>query len=128
MLRTRCTTAFVASDQWPNNAGHVLVIPNEHHENLYSLPVELAGPIHQSVRRIALALRAAFRCPGISTRQHNEPAGGQDVWHYHVHVFPRYDGDGLYGADREPVGDAERKAQATAIREALNDSNGGLRS
>lgn len=46
----------------------------------------------------ALALKAALSCDGISTRQQNEPAGDQDVWHYHVHVFPRYADDGLYGS------------------------------
>ena len=120
VLRTNATTAFVASHQWPNNAGHVLVVPNEHYENLYSLPIELAVPIHASIQKIAQALKIAFMCPGVSTRQHNEPAGGQDVWHYHVHVFPRYDGDGLYGSDREGVTDAERKTQAAAIRKALD--------
>ena len=37
-----------------------------------------------------------YDCAGTSTRQHNEPAGYQDAWHYHVHVFPRYPGDNLY--------------------------------
>jgi len=37
-----------------------------------------------------------YKCDGVSTRQHNEPAGGQEVWHYHLHVFPRYEGDNLY--------------------------------
>ena len=119
VLRTSAATAFVASHQWPNNAGHVLVIPNDHHENLYALPASLAEPIHETVRRVALALKVAFECPGVSTRQHNEPAGGQDVWHYHVHVFPRYHGDGLYGADRQAIGDAGRAAQAEALRAAL---------
>lgn len=46
-------------------------------------------------RRVAVATREAFGCEGISTRQHNEPAGDQDVWHLHVHVFPRHQGDEL---------------------------------
>ena len=119
VLRTDSTTAFVASHQWPANAGHVLVVPNEHHENLYTLPSRLAVPIHESVQLIARAMKTAFSCPGISTRQHNEPAGGQDVWHYHVHVFPRFDGDGLYGAERRAVAAAERKAQAERVRIAV---------
>jgi len=41
-------------------------------------------------------------CDGVSTRQHNEPAGNQDTWHYHVHVFPRYIDDGLYAAKPYP--------------------------
>ena len=49
-----------------------------------------------TVRRVATAIRDTYGCDGTSTRQHNDPGGGQDVWHLHVHVFPRYDGDRLY--------------------------------
>lgn len=41
-------------------------------------------------------MKASYSCDGISTRQHNEPAGNQDVWHYHQHIFPRYINDKLY--------------------------------
>lgn len=119
LTRTDLVTAFVASHQWPNNAGHVLVVPNKHIENLYALPGELAVPLHEMTRRIALALKTAFECTGTSTRQHNEPHGGQDVWHYHVHVFPRYESDGLYGSRRTKVPIDERLAQAKVIRRCL---------
>lgn len=83
---------------WVRNKGALLVVPNEHYEHVYELPVELGTPIQRAVRDAALALKAAFACDGVSTRQHNEPGGYQDVWHYHVHVFPRYEGDELYGS------------------------------
>ncbi|MFB4159664.1 HIT family protein [Geomicrobium sp. JSM 1781026] len=89
-------TVFVASKWWPNNHGHVLVVPNEHYENLYELPVHLAGPIHYVTQLVAHAMKEAYGCDGISTRQHNEPASNQDVWHYHLHVYPRYKNDQLY--------------------------------
>ncbi len=47
-------------------------------------------------KRVAAAIRETYGCHGISMRQHNEPAGNQDVWHFHVHVFPRYEDDDLY--------------------------------
>lgn len=78
------------------------MIPNAHHENLYDLPAEYGHAVHYAVREIAVAMRATYGCDGISTRQHNEPAGGQDAWHYHVHVFPRYHGDNLYGSNPLP--------------------------
>lgn len=81
---------------WPNNPGAVLVIPNRHYENIYDLPDELALPIHRAARAAAIAMKEAFACDGVSTRQHNEPAGLQDVWHYHLHVFPRWHNDDLY--------------------------------
>lgn len=80
--------ALIACDQWPGTPGHVLVIPSRHYENLYDLPLEEATRIHSVARRVALAMKRAYGCPGISTRQHNEPVGNQEVWHYHLHVFP----------------------------------------
>jgi histidine triad (HIT) family protein len=102
LRQTDLATAFIASGWWPQNRGHVLVIPNAHHENIYDLPAEYGHAVHDVVREIAVAMRTAYGCDGISTRQHNEPAGGQDAWHYHVHVFPRYDGDNLYGSKPLP--------------------------
>jgi len=84
--------------QWPNNRGDLLVIPIEHHENVYELPSELGTPIQRAVQVAASALEDALGCDGLSTRQHNEPAGNQDVWHSHVRVFPRRSDDGLYGS------------------------------
>ena len=110
-------TAFVSSHQFPNNAGSVLVIPNRHFENLYELPVVLAADLHRVVRAVALAQKAAFGCDGVSTRQHNEPAGNQDVWHYHIHVTPRYHEDKLYASQRCPMRADERKRFADNIRE-----------
>lgn len=92
------TTAFIAARWWANNAGHVIVIPNAHIENLYHLSGADAAHIHDTARQIALAFKAVYRCGGVSTRQHNEPDGYQEVWHYHLHVFPRYAGDDLYGS------------------------------
>lgn len=95
-------TSLISPRWWPNNRGHVLVVPNHHHENIYDLPSEYGHAVHDLVREIAIAMRHEYGCDGISTRQHNEPGGGQDVWHYHVHVFPRYAGDDLYGSQPCP--------------------------
>jgi histidine triad (HIT) family protein len=96
VLRTGDALALVASRWWPNNRGHVLVVPTTHHENLYDLPPHAGHDVHDVVREVAIAMRHTYGCDGISTRQHNEPAGCQTAWHYHVHVFPRYVGDNLY--------------------------------
>lgn len=94
--RTEGAIAFVAPRWWPRNLGHVLVVPTAHYENLYDLSPVSGHAVHDLVRDVAVAIRATYGCDGVSTRQHNEPSGNQDVWHYHVHVFPRYAGDGLY--------------------------------
>jgi histidine triad (HIT) family protein len=98
-------TAFIASKWWPNNKGHVLIIPNKHFENIFELPPEIAAEIHRVAQLTAFAMKNTYHCDGISTRQHNEPAGNQDVWHYHLHVYPRYAYDNLYltkGCQTEP--------------------------
>lgn len=113
--------AFVPSGTWPNNPGNVLVVPNQHHENIYDLPPGLALPIQRVARRIALAFKAAYGCDGVPTRQHNEPAGQQDVWHYHLHVFPRYAGDDLYRIDRGGSTPGERRPYVETLRAWLSD-------
>ena len=91
-------TVFMNPRWWENNRGNVLVVPNEHYENLYELPTDYGTPMLEAQRDAAVAMKLAFECDGVSTRQHNEPAGNQEVWHYHLHVFPRGKDDHLYGA------------------------------
>lgn len=109
-------TAFISSRWWPHNPGHVIIIPNQHYENIYDLPLSAATAIHALAREIALAMKQQYQCPGISTRQHNEPAGNQDVWHYHLHVFPRYHDDQLYLTDRRRTTAEERQPHALQLR------------
>lgn len=103
VLRTDRAMAFVSSRWWPNNHGHVLVAPHNHHENLYDLPPADGHAVHDLVREVAIAIRSTYGCDGVSTRQHNEPAGYQDAWHYHVHVLPRFENDNLYGTVHLPT-------------------------
>ena len=71
--------ARISPTWWPVNPGAALVIPREHHENLYDLPPAAGHAVWDLTQRVAVAMRAAYACDGTSTRQHNEPAGGQDV-------------------------------------------------
>jgi len=126
VLRTERATAFVASRWWPNNLGHVLVVPNAHYENLYDLPALDGHAVHDAVRAIAIGIRTTYGCDGVSTRQHNEPAGYQDAWHHHVHVFPRYPGDNLYNTKHlpTPATRAEREPYAEKLRDHLRLTGG----
>jgi histidine triad (HIT) family protein len=94
------------------------VIPRRHHENLYDLPDDVGHEIWDLTRRISVAMKKAYRCDGVSTRQHDEPAGDQDVWHLHVHVLPRYQGDQLYlrHLDATWVSSADRAPYAERLR------------
>jgi histidine triad (HIT) family protein len=114
--------AMISAHQWPKNPGNVVVVPNEHYENIYELPDEIAARIQAVAKRVALAMKAAWNCDGVSTRQHNEPAGNKDTWHYHLHVTPRYTGDDLYKTYTEgkalmPAED--RRGYARGLRRAL---------
>lgn len=109
-------TAFVSLDWKVNNPGHVLVIPNDHVENIYDLASTLAADIHAVSQKIALAFKKVYGCMGISIRQHNEPAGGQDVWHYHAHVFPRYNGDNFDQSGWHRTTPEERRPYSDILR------------
>ena len=117
-------TAFVCSRTWPNNPGNVMVIPNHPYENLYDIPDDVLSAIHCFAKRIAIAMKELYQCDGTSIRQHNEPAGNQEVWHYHLHVFPRYTGDNLYQLydDKRSADPAQRATYAAQLREYFKQS------
>ena len=109
----------ISRDWTPATPGKALVIPRQHYENIYTLPDDLAGRIAQVVRRVAVAIRRGYPCAGVTVRQNNEPAGGQDVWHYHTHVTPRNPGDRLYQSRLVCADDGERARYAALLRSLL---------
>jgi histidine triad (HIT) family protein len=113
--------ARISPRWWPANPGAALVIPREHHENLYDLPPATGHAVWDLTQRVAVAMRETYSCDGTSTRQHNEPAGGQDVWHLHVHVFARHHGDELYERHQHSryADVAERAEHAERLAAAL---------
>ena len=119
VYRNESVTAFIGSGQWPNNPGNVIVVPNEHFENIYDLPVHFAAKIHEAAQAIAIAMKTALACDGVSTRQHNEPAGNQEVWHYPLHVTPRFTGDNFYSTRRQDMPASERAQLAERLRPHL---------
>lgn len=120
ILQTAEITAFVATRKYPNNQGHVLIIPNEHFENIYDLPLALSSKIHALSRDIALAMKTEYQCDGILLRQHNEPAGDQNIWHYHLHVIPRYLHDGFHSTQKTAFEPHERVKYAQKLRNWFN--------
>src|SRR3990167_7973867 len=67
-------TAFINSFFMGKNAGHVIVVPKKHFENIYTLPAEYGHRVFEVSQKIALAMKAGYKCDGITTRQNNEPA------------------------------------------------------
>lgn len=113
------SVAFISPKWWPNNPGHVIIIPKNHVENIYDIDDDLLAHLYVKVKQISISLKKAYHCDGTSTRQHNEPAGTQHIWHFHIHVFPRYMDDNLYSLHESSkiVTAEERKTYAVKLRE-----------
>lgn len=111
--------ALVPTHHYGGIKGNCLIIPRSHYENVLDIPDELGNDFFRATRRLAKAMQDAFGCEGLSTRQHNGPAGDQDVWHYHLHVFPRYPNDGLHAGNKMPYTTEERMELAAILRDAL---------
>ncbi|MGQ0796873.1 MAG: HIT family protein [Methanobacteriota archaeon] len=121
----RATFSFM--DIRPMNPGHVLVVPKAHAAYLEELPAGGAGPIFEAAREIAAALRrSGIRCEAVSMYLANGREAGQEVFHVHLHMFPRFAGDG-FGLRATPgYGRVERREEldgnAAKIRAALTAS------
>jgi histidine triad (HIT) family protein len=115
-------TPILATRKCPNNQGHGLIIPNEHFENIHDLPLELSAKAHAQSRDVALAMKSEYHCNGNMLRQHNEPAGDQNIWHYHLHVIPRYQNDDFHNAAKSLFEVEERAEDAQILRNWFNRS------
>lgn len=126
LFQTTEATAFMATRKWPHNPVHVLIVPNRHFENIYDLPIAIAGEIHSLSRELALAMKAEYGCDGINLQQSNEPAGDQKIWHYHLHVIGRYSNDDFPNSPKEdfpPVQRAEHAEKLRSWMESHRESN-----
>jgi histidine triad (HIT) family protein len=77
------------------NPGHVLVALKKHAENIFALDDAQAAAVFRSAAKVARAIRGAFEPQGLSVYQANGAAAGQTVFHLHIHLVPRYEGDGM---------------------------------
>lgn len=93
VYKDELVSVFINSFWVRGNEGHVIVVPNEHFENIYEIPKELGHRIFEVTQKMAPAIRQSYKADGITIRQNNEPAGDQHAFHYHQHVFPRYTND-----------------------------------
>lgn len=113
------TLAFL--DINPNNPGSTLVIPKKHARNIFDVEPETLAAVMETARKIAVALRAAVDADGINLIMNNEETAAQAVFHLHVHVIPRFEGDGRWFASWPHNGYAEgqRAEVAEKIRARL---------
>lgn len=80
----------VIFDVNPATKGHVLVLPKEHYANVYEMPDELVAKAYQVAKKVAEEMKDITGCEGINILQNNGEAAGQTVFHFHIHVIPRY--------------------------------------
>lgn len=84
---------FIIPDINPATKGHCLIVAKQHYANIFDMPDALVSKGHRLAKQLAIKLSDAFTCDGINILQNNFEAAGQSVFHYHIHVIPRYDGD-----------------------------------
>ena len=106
-------------DIMPRGDGHLLVIPKEPSRNILDIDPSDMAHVMETVQKLARASMSAYSADGITIQQFSEPAGGQIVFHTHVHVIPRFDGIKLRPHTGEMEDSAVLKANADKIRAAL---------
>ena len=110
---------FAFMDIMPRGDGHCLVIPKAPCRNLLDGSPETIMAVHRTVQKVARAAMIAFNADGITIQQFNEDAGGQEVYHYHVHVIPRQ--AGVRAGPPGVMGDQELiKANGKKLSETLS--------
>ena len=84
----------VILDAAPATRGHALILPKEHADNLYQLPEEMTGRAFVLAKKMAVSMSETLGCQGFNIVQNNGEAAGQTVFHFHIHLVPRYTDDG----------------------------------
>lgn len=85
----------VILDLGPASKGHALIPPKSHAANIYELSDEMAAKAMILAKKMATAMTAALKCDGFNIVQNNGECAGQTVFHFHMHLIPRYKGDGV---------------------------------
>ncbi len=83
----------VILDAGPASKGHALVLPKAHYANLYEMPEDLTGRAFILAKKMAGVLTEAMHCQGFNIVQNNGLTAGQTVFHFHIHLIPRYEGE-----------------------------------
>lgn len=106
----------VILDLGPATKGHALILPKEHYNNLYELPDETAAKVMKLAKRMAIHMRDRLGADGFNLLQNNNEVAGQTVYHFHMHLIPRYEGDGQHISFVPGKPSAE---ELTAIKEMI---------
>ncbi|MBD3304618.1 HIT domain-containing protein [Candidatus Woesearchaeota archaeon] len=105
----------------PIHKGHTLIIPKEHHENILDMPDETLAELAKTTKKISKAVKEATNADGFNVTQNNGAAAGQAVFHFHTHIIPRFDGDGLKTWPHKDIPEEEMKRIQEDIASFLKD-------
>ncbi|MCI8940863.1 MAG: HIT family protein [Dorea sp.] len=107
----------VILDLGPATKGHALILPKEHYPNLYELPDELAEKAVLLAKKMITKMKKALDCDGFNVVQNNGAPAGQTVFHFHMHLIPRYEGDHAgFGWNTGELNAADREEILTKMR------------
>lgn len=110
----------VIMDIAPATKGHVLIIPKEHFSDIYDIDAVTAGKLFQLATVVARALKEVLNCDGMNVLQNNGEIAGQTVFHFHMHLIPRYEGDTVTMKwEEHPMEDVDMEQLRQDIRKAL---------
>ncbi|MBX2866455.1 HIT family protein [Candidatus Kaiserbacteria bacterium] len=114
-------TAFAFLDIEPTNKGHALVIPKKPYRNIFDIPHDVLGHLMGVAQKISHAMRETLEADGITIVMNNESAGGQKVFHTHIHIIPRFEGDEIFQDPKHTeYKDGEKDALAEKLRDAIS--------
>ncbi|MCR5320031.1 MAG: HIT family protein [Lachnospiraceae bacterium] len=107
----------VILDLGPATKGHALILPKEHFANLYELPDNYAEALMKVARKVGLLMKEKLSCDGLNLVQNNGEIAGQTVFHFHMHMIPRYEGDGqvIGWKPGEPTGEELEQIQSEIL-------------
>lgn len=110
----------VAFDLGPATKGHALIIPKNHYRNIYDIDEEIIGKAAKLAKKMAKVMTDTFGADGFNLMQNNEEVAGQSVFHFHMHLIPRYKGDNAIKFWKPLEADSEELAKmAEEIKNAM---------
>ncbi len=109
----------VILDLAPASKGHALILPKQHADSLYELPDATAGKAFVLAKKMAKIMKDKLNCDGLNVVQNNGTVAGQTVFHFHMHLIPRYENDGQKIAWNPKEAPAE---ELIAVKELLTEA------
>lgn len=110
---------FAFLDINPINLGHTIVIPKVHATNIYEMSDASLQTVMKAVKQLSISIKKATSADGINIGMNNDRAAGQIIFHAHVHVIPRFEGDGHRHWQKKKISDDQMTDIAEKIKVVL---------